>query len=208
MLMLETILVIAAIVLSAVILHEYAHGWAAYRLGDTTAKDAGRLTLNPIKHIDPVGTLLIPGILILLRMNGINTFVFGWAKPVPVNVMRLRKPKRDMMFVAIAGPAINIFLAVVLSEVLKAPLLDRHSELVHLAIFVNLLLAFFNLVPIPPLDGSRILMGLLPTNLAKPYARLEPYGMLILFGLLYLGIFEKVVLPCVIFFGSLLGVQF
>jgi Zn-dependent protease len=202
------IIAIIIILFSAIVLHEYAHGWMANKLGDPTAKEAGRLTLNPIKHVDPVGTILVPGVLLALILLGYNQFIFGWAKPVPVNFMRLRHPKRDMMWVGLAGPAINVALAIVFSQMLKLSLSPANRELIILAIFINLLLAIFNMVPIPPLDGSRLLMGLLPNNLAISYARLERYGLFIVVGLLYVGLFERIVLPVVDFCGHLLGVNF
>lgn len=161
---------------TAVILHEYAHGWAALKLGDPTAKLLGRLTLNPFKHIDPIGTILIP-IITKLTLG----FPFGWAKPVPVNFSQLHNPKRDMILVAAAGPAVNIVLAVIAS--LLFPLAPK---IFSLAVVVNLMLAVFNMIPIPPLDGSRIVAGLLPTSLARKYLYLEPFGFIIVIVLLQL----------------------
>jgi len=204
----EHIFKILLILFSAIVLHEYAHGWMAYKLGDPTAKMQGRLSLNPLRHIDPIGTVLLPGILIAMRMMGYNTFVFGWAKPVPVNFTRLRNPKRDMIWVGLAGPAINVALALAFSLLVNPKLSFENLDLVHLAIFINLLLATFNMIPIPPLDGSRLVMGLLPNRLAASYARLERYGILIVIILLYFGIFESVVLPIVDHFGKMLGVEF
>ena len=184
----------------AVVIHEYAHGWVAYKLGDPTAKYAGRLTLNPLAHIDPVGTIIFPLLLILMR----SPFLFAWAKPVPVNFYRLRNPKRDMIWVGLAGPASNLSLALLLSILLR---LNFPFPLLLLGgIFINLILGVFNLIPVPPLDGSRILMGLLPHNLANSFARLEPYGFIILFAFLWLGIFHKFILPIVFMLAALLGV--
>ena len=205
--MFETFITLPILFL-AIIPHEYAHGWVAYRLGDPTAKLAGRLTLNPLKHIDPVGSILLPGFLLILRFLHVHTIVFGWAKPVPVDFFNLRNPKRDMIWVALAGPAMNFFLAFTLSQILRLNLSYWLSEIVTLAIFFNLLLAFFNLTPIPPLDGSRVLMGLLPHRYFQAYSRLEKYGILIVFVLLlYFGLFEKIILPLVIWAAKLLGVQ-
>jgi len=143
MFIVEEVLKILVILFSAIILHEYAHGWTANKLGDSTAKNAGRLTLNPLKHIDPFGTIILPGILITMRFMGLNTIVFGWAKPVPVNFMRLRNPKRDMMLVAIAGPAMNIVLAVLLSQCLTMSMSLANFRLLVLAIlFKNVYTGF------------------------------------------------------------------
>ena len=136
------IIKLALILLSAIILHEYAHGWVAYRCGDRTAKLAGRLTLNPLKHIDPVGTILLPGMLLILRATGHNVFIFGWAKPVPVNFFALRHPKRDMIWVGLAGPAMNIGLALLFSSAMKTDIFPQEREFFILGVFVNLLLAY------------------------------------------------------------------
>ncbi len=203
------ILVILPILFFAVVLHEYAHGWVAYRLGDPTAKLAGRLTLNPLKHIDPVGTIFLPAFLIILRFLGMNTILLGWAKPVPVDFFNLRHPKRDMIWVALAGPAVNIVLAVLFSQMAKLDLPSLVIEILEAGVFFNLLLAFFNLIPVPPLDGSRVVMGLLPARYVSLYGRLESYGILIVFVLLlYFDLFEKVILPLVIWAGNYLGVRF
>lgn len=170
------------IILFSVILHEYAHGWVAFKLGDPTAKMLGRLTLNPLKHIDPVGTILVPMVLRFL-----NLYPLGWAKPVPINFANLRHPKRDMMWVALAGPAVNILIALLLSDLLRLRLSGELYQLCELGIIINLFLATFNLIPIPPLDGSRILMGLLPNELAISYSRLEPVGLIIVLVLLNFG---------------------
>ncbi|VAX37808.1 FIG004556: membrane metalloprotease [hydrothermal vent metagenome] len=204
------IITTACILFSSVVLHEYAHGWVAYRLGDSTAKDAGRLTLNPLKHIDPVGTLFLPGILLAMRAMGIGTVLFGWAKPVPVNFNRLRNPKRSMIWVGLAGPAINIIVAFICAKLLISDFVSLHvAELLLVAVFINLLLAIFNMVPIPPLDGSRLVMGLLPQKYLIPYARLERYGILIVVLLISAtNFFENIILPIIEFSGNLLGVNF
>ena len=196
------------ILLPAVILHEYAHGWVAYRCGDRTAKLAGRLTLNPLKHIDPVGTVILPGVLLFMRSMGYPVFIFGWAKPVPVNFMALNNPRRDMMLVGLAGPAMNILIALFFSIVFRANVMEDLEGFFLLAVFINLLLAAFNLLPIPPLDGSRLVMGFLRGSWLTVYRSLEPYGMLIVVLLLYVGVLDSIVYPMIGFFGKLMGVQF
>lgn len=206
--MIFEIISIAVILFFAVVVHEYAHGWAAYKLGDPTAKLAGRLTLNPIMHVDPVGTIFLPGVLIALRLLGMNTFLFGWAKPIPVNFSRLRNPRRDMMLVGLAGPAVNVVMAVAISQLARVLVSLEVYKFVEAAVFINLLLATFNMIPIPPLDGSRLVMGLLPRQLAVPYSRLEPYGIFIVILLVSGGILDTVVIPVVEWAGRSLGIPF
>jgi Zn-dependent protease len=188
-----TILFIAPPLLLSIILHEIAHGWVAYRLGDDTAARAGRLTLNPLPHIDPFGSVILP---LLLAVTGLPTF--GWAKPVPVHYGNLRNPKRDMIFVAVAGPLTNLVLAV-LSILLAHQLLQHDlrtwAQVAIIAMQLNIVLAVFNMLPIPPLDGSRVLFGLLPMPAARALSRLEPYGMLIVIALLYTGVLGAIVGP-------------
>lgn len=203
--MIETITIIC-ILFVAIVFHEYAHGWVALKMGDPTAKLAGRLTLNPIKHIDPVGTILLPGMLILLKSMGWPVFPIGWAKPVPVNFMRLRNPKRDMIFVGMAGPAINIVIATIASFIMHMAQSELIVALMALTIFINVLLAVFNMLPIPPLDGSRLVMGLLPNKFAYPYSRLEPYGIIIVIVLINFGLFHKLILPIVDSVARLFGI--
>ena len=180
-------------VLLAITLHEAAHGYAADRLGDNTARMMGRISLNPLRHIDPVGTILVPAALVLVSLPfGRPPMLFGWAKPVPVNFRKLRHPRRDMVLVAAAGPAMNLLLAVVGALLYEGVrfLPDwvagwAQQNLTNLVIF-NVVLAVFNLWPIPPLDGGRIAVGLLPYRLAAPLARLEPFGFFIVLGLVFL----------------------
>jgi Zn-dependent protease len=167
----------------------------------------GRLTLNPLAHIDPIGTIFLPIILILTH----SPILFGWAKPVPVDFFNLNNPKKDMVWVGLAGPAANVVFAIVLALLLRIPLLTASYFAVSViasAIMANLVLAVFNLLPIPPLDGSRVVMGLLPYNLGVEYSRIEPYGFMIIFALLWLGFTNTIIWPVVIFLAKLLGVSF
>jgi Zn-dependent protease len=174
--------------LIAITFHEAAHGFVAHRLGDNTAWQLGRVSFNPLKHIDPFGTVILPAVLLLSQ----SPFLFGYAKPVPVNFRNLKHPRLDMVWVALAGPATNIILALVAALAFHAlPFAPPDSarwiaDNLKNAFIINIVLAIFNMMPIPPLDGGRVAVGLLPRPLAEPLARLEPYGLLILIGLLIL----------------------
>jgi Zn-dependent protease len=197
-------------VIFAITLHETAHGWAALALGDTTARDQGRLTLNPLKHIDRVGTIILPGLLLISQLLTIHrvAFMFGWAKPVPISAWKFPDPRRYMAIVALAGPAMNFFLASIAGLALRvmgdpAPWL---FTILFDFILVNMVLGLFNLLPIPPLDGGRVLVGLLPEQLARSWARLERFGLLIVLAVILVlpnvfgidpigGMLNKTVLP-------------
>jgi len=198
----DLLLINIAVFAPAIILHECAHGWVANKLGDPTAKNLGRLTLNPLKHIDPFGTIILP---FMLWLSGVTPF--GWAKPIPVNPMNFTHPKRDMMWVGLAGPAVNIVLAVILSQFLKLDLSGDIQSIIQLAILINLFLAVFNMVPIPPLDGSRLVIGLLPNRYAYLYSRLEPVGIILVFLLFVVGKFQILLLPVIDYLASFLGVS-
>ena len=197
-------LILFPLFMMTVVIHEVSHGVVANLLGDPTARDAGRLTLNPLRHIDPFGTLLLPLLLRLIH----SPIVFGWAKPVPVDYRNLRHPKRDMFWIGAAGPAANFAMAAAAALLLRAggaafsPMIV--SLLKTLAV-INLSLGMFNLLPVPPLDGSRVLAGLLPVRWAVEVLRLERWGILILVGFLYLGVVERVVWPAVVWFAKGLG---
>jgi len=199
---LATIVLWAVPVVFAITLHEAAHGYVAKLFGDQTAWMLGRVTANPIKHIDPVGTILVPGMLLLsAKLLGGTPFIFGWAKPVPVNFGNLRNPKRDMFWVAGAGPGANFAMAVVWGLLLKGSsaggLLasDGLTEMALAGIQINLMLMALNLLPIPPLDGGRIAVSLLPHSMAMGYARLEPYGFMVVIVLLATGVLGMLMQP-------------
>ncbi|BEV08676.1 site-2 protease family protein [Methylophilus sp. DW102] len=194
-------------ILFAITVHEAAHGYAAKYFGDLTAERMGRITLNPFKHIDPIGTILLPAISIIF--GGI---LFGWAKPVPVNFGQLRRPKQDMLWVALAGPASNFVMALlwglVLARVGQFPDAAQAyvSQMSLAGVQINLVLLVLNLFPLPPLDGGRIAVSLLPMSVAIKFAQLERYGMLILIALLFTGILGIVLSPVLRFFQHLLTV--
>lgn len=193
--------------LFAITVHEVAHGWVAKQFGDPTAQRLGRLTLNPLKHIDPVGTVLVPGLLLLL-----GGFIFGWAKPVPVTWENLRHPKRDMAIVAVAGPAANLLMALFWAIIARIGMYLGSSSWIgmpmqYMGIFgieINAVFMVLNLIPIPPLDGGRVAVGLLPGRWAWLLSRLEPYGFFILLALLASGILGVLIGPPIRGFEHLL----
>ncbi|MDC0195492.1 site-2 protease family protein [Candidatus Thioglobus sp.] len=192
----QTLLIYIIPLLFAITLHEAAHGWVASKLGDHTARMMGRVTLDPTKHIDPIGTIAIP-IVLLLSSSG---FIFGWAKPVPINFNALRNGKNGMIWVALAGPGANIVMAICWLFVMIIAIKMNITVLIEMGrvgILVNCVLAVFNLLPIPPLDGSRVISALLPNRLAYQYNQLEQYGLYILLGLMFLGGFNYLVRPWV-----------
>ena len=209
---LQFLLLLIVPFLLAVTLHEVAHGWVANFFGDPTAREAGRLTLNPLRHLDPLGVLAL-----------VLTHMFGWAKPVPVNPLRLRRPKEDMVWVALAGPAANLAIAVASAVVLRGlTLLDPHIVqdahgvtgsiilvplywMAYLSLQINVALAVFNCLPLPPLDGGRVLVGVLPMAAARRVARIEPYGFVIVIVLLVAGIVPKLIWPPIHFLTALLS---
>lgn len=201
----QKIIIWAIPVVFAVTIHETAHGWVALQFGDRTAQMMGRLTLNPIKHIDPIGTIVVPA---LLAMT--TGFIFGWAKPVPVNDRNLRHPKKDMAWVALAGPFSNLIMAVFWSIIVLVGLSfsDALAYMGLVGIFINTILMLLNLLPLPPLDGGRILMSVLPGPLSWKLGRVEPYGFIILVALLYFGIIGMILWPLMSIFIGLLPIPF
>lgn len=198
-------------VLLAITLHEAAHGWVAYRLGDNTAKRLGRITMNPIKHIDLMGTIIVPLVMVML-----TPFLIGWAKPVPVDARHFKAPLLDMGLVAAAGPVSNLIMACFWAAfmLIASKSMQPSGELAFLwsmgtiGVFVNILLIVINLLPIPPLDGGRVVAGILPPSIAIHYLRIEPYGMFIVIALLASGILGKILLPQIQQFASLIGYLF
>ena len=203
----ENIIYTAAVwalpVIFAITLHEVAHGWVANKLGDGTAKMLGRLTVNPLKHIDPIGTIVVP--LVMIMFSG---FAFGWAKPVPVNTRNLKNPRKDMALVAVAGPIANVLMAlfwVLFLKLVSLVVTDINiakglMDMANAGIIINLVLFVFNLFPIPPLDGSKVLAGFVPPSISDILDKIEPYGFFIVMGLLYFGVLNKVLNPIIGFF--------
>jgi Zn-dependent protease len=186
--MLQILAVAAIPVLFAITLHEVAHGWVARQFGDRTAEMLGRLTLNPLKHIDPIGTVVVPAIALMT-----TGFLFGWAKPVPVAIRNLRNPRRDMMLVAAAGPSANILMAIFWAFFMKLVAMSGLEGMTavffmtmgQIGVFINVILAVFNMLPIPPLDGGRVLSGLLPPRASTRLDALEPYGLIIVLAFIF-----------------------
>ncbi len=202
--LIQKIAIFAIPVIFAITLHEAAHGYIAMKFGDKTAWMLGRVTANPLKHIDPIGTIGLPLFLLLMsKLAGGPVFLFGWAKPVPVNFSNLRRPKRDMLWVAAAGPGANLLMALfwgimiqlghALGGGMGLPLMLMGAA----GIFINAILAALNLLPIPPLDGGRIAVSLLPANLANMLARVEPYGIFILIALMFTGVLGTLMWPLI-----------
>ena len=212
--LISTLAIWALPVLLAITLHEAAHGYVARHFGDPTADQAGRITLNPLRHIDPVGTLLVPvGILALSALFGGGGILFGWAKPVPVNFSRLRNPKADMLWVAAAGPFTNLLMALGWAILFRIALVGESGaytvpmlKMADAGMQINAVLMVLNLLPIPPLDGGRIAVSLLPQRLAWRFARLEPYGFPILLVMLFTGMLGTILSPLLVGFRYLLGV--
>jgi len=209
---LETIVLWAVPVVFAITLHEAAHGYVAKLFGDRTAEMLGRITLNPLKHIDPIGTLLVPGVLLTLAwINKSPPLVFGWAKPVPVNFGNLRDPRRDMIWVAAAGPGSNFLQALLWALILVATAPGGFGpsaalfEMADIGFKVNLVLMALNLLPLPPLDGGRVLAGLLPVRAAAALARVEPFGFFIILALLGTGLLNDLMRPLVRAAASLIA---
>ncbi len=201
--LIQTIAVWALPVIFAITLHEAAHGYVARYFGDNTAERAGRITLNPLKHVDPMGTIIVPLVLLFITKFMGGGMLFGWAKPVPVNFGRLRKPKQDMLWVALAGPASNLAMAIgwvlFIKLAITMGLIQSSASfwllMANAGVQINLILMALNLLPLPPLDGGRIVYSLLPADMASHYAKVEPYGFIILITLMMLGWLWPLMLP-------------
>ena len=208
----QTLAISALPVIFAITLHEAAHGYAARHFGDPTAWQMGRISLNPLRHIDPVGTILVPALILLLSSGGL---LFGWAKPVPVNFGNLRRPKQDMLWVAAAGPGANLAMALGWALVLKLAVgnpdlvyAEAMKEMARVGIGINGVLMMLNLLPLPPLDGGRIVTSLLPHRAAWKFSQLERWGFPILLALLYFGVLDTILRPLLWLFNSLIRTLF
>lgn len=197
-------LILFGLLIIAMTVHEFSHALVAYKLGDTTAKYAGRLTLNPLAHIDPIGTVILP---LLLFITTRGQFVFGAAKPVPINYRALKNPRRDTIWIGISGPLANFILALILTLAYRLLLPGAFfGSIIKSLIFINAVLGAFNLIPIPPLDGSRIVMGLLPESWARRYAKIEPFGFIIIILLIGLGAFDLIIMPVIRLISTVLSI--
>jgi len=203
--MLFYIIIQFSVLMLAITIHEFAHGYVAYKLGDPTAKYAGRLSMNPLRHIDPFGTILLPLMLVMLRIPPI-----GWARPVPVNYLNLKNPKRDMLWVGLAGPCSNFITALVFTLLFKAMPMATETIIGYILLFgiiINAILGVFNLIPIPPLDGSQIAISLLPWRHVDTYNKLQPYGFIIILILLWSGLLRTVISLVVTVIIKYLGIS-
>ena len=202
-------LLLIILAIFSIIIHEVSHGAMAYVLGDDTAQNQGRLTLNPIPHIDLLGTIILPGALFSLSiLTAKPLFIFGWAKPVPINPYKLKKPKRDIALVGIAGPLSNLGIAVICGIIAANVNTYYLKSLFNNLGAINIILFTFNMLPVPPLDGSRLITGLLPRNLAIKYSRLEPWGFSILLVCILLDPIRQVIFLTAAIIGSFLGISF
>lgn len=208
----QLIIIWAPPVLFAITLHEVAHGWVARKLGDPTAQMLGRLTINPLKHIDPIGTILVPAALFASMLIFHTSFLFGWAKPVPISPRNFKNPRKGMALVAVAGPLANLGMGILWAIVMRIafvlqPSLPWIGLLVYMGfagVSINVVLLVFNLIPLPPLDGGRVLVGLLPRDAANVVDRVEPYGFYIIILLLVIGAFNVILAPPIMWLSSLL----
>lgn len=197
------IILLILVLLISITFHEYAHGWMAYKLGDPTPAASGRLTLNPLAHIDPFGTIILPILLLVISKGALS---FGYAKPVPINPYHFKNPRKDIMWVGIAGPLANFLIAFILSLMLKMGIPAFFEDVIIWGIIINLILGIFNLIPIPPLDGSKIIASFLPYRLSCGYLKLQIYGFIFIILLINLGFFNLFIIPAIKVIFSLWGI--